>query len=87
MNKTQPTTDLLPKSNELVATTTQQPDAGTRLTDEEKHNLVRLAWRAGRAAQTPKEKQCIEKALMLAVSEGWNAEDDSDIDFMYASLL
>jgi hypothetical protein len=69
-----------------MTTTTEQPDA-TRLTDDENYLLVRLAWRAGRAAQTPKEKQCIEKALMLAVSEGWNAEDDSDVDFMYASLL
>jgi hypothetical protein len=57
------------------------------LSDEDKQELIRLAWKAGFHAETPTQKEGIEKALMLAVSEGWNAESEDDVDYAYASIL
>ena len=57
------------------------------VTDDEKQELMRLAWKAGREATTTFQKERVEKALALAVLEGWDAESDDDIDFMYANIL
>jgi hypothetical protein len=63
------------------------PPPCSALPDEEKQELIRLAWKAGFHAETPTQKEGIEKAIMLAVSEGWNAESEDDVDYAYASIL
>jgi hypothetical protein len=58
-----------------------------KLTDEQKQELCRLAWKAGRTAKTCEERETIDRQLQLAVSEGWDAESDDDIDYMWANIL
>ena len=49
------------------------------MTEEEKLELTRLAWKAGFHAQTPAKMERVLRALRLAVGEGWAAEDEAEV--------
>lgn len=55
------------------------------MTDNQKREMLRLVWKAGHAATGTEEKERIEKAIKLALLEGWDAEDANDIDHSYAT--
>lgn len=56
------------------------------MNEEERSELMRLAWKAGRAAITLEQKCAIQNAIDAAMNEGWDAEDDDDIGHMTSNF-
>jgi len=59
---------------------------GSEFFDEGAEEFIKLAWKAGFHADTLVQFASIQNAVMLALSEGWNAESEDEIDHMHASF-
>lgn len=66
---------------------TKENDVISIMSDEDKQELMRLLFKAGFHARSTEELDGLRKAVELAISEGWNADCEDDVDYMHANIF